>query len=129
MSKKTLMVSFLLMLAGCMQSPRIPVQTNQNSVYKETTTPVGGVGIQSQHFISAADKMAGDILASPAIINHPTKPRIVIDSAYFKNRSSSRIDINALTNKLRVELMRSANGRVVFLARHLADMTEEEWMV
>ncbi|HAV70290.1 MAG TPA: penicillin-binding protein activator LpoB, partial [Alcanivorax sp.] len=53
-------------------------------------------------------------------------PRIIIDNEYFKNESSSIINTNLLTDRLRVELNRAANGRMVFVGRHFADMVEKE---
>jgi hypothetical protein len=88
---------------------------------------IAGVGMESQDIVSVTDRMARDILACEAITKHDQPPRIVIDSQYFRNESSSIINKNLFTDKLRVELNRAAAGRMVFLARHLADMTEKEW--
>ena len=52
--------------------------------------------------------------------------RVVVDSQYFRNESSQIINKNLLTDRLRTELMRAANGRMTFIARHAADMTEDE---
>src|SRR5690606_16611548 len=47
-------------------------------------------------------------------------------SAYFTNDSSSRINKNAITDRLRVELNRASAGRMMFVARHYGNMVENE---
>lgn len=91
-----------------------------------TSSQVAGVGLESQDIVSMTDKMMRDILATPAIANRSTPPRIVLDSEYFVNDSSSRINKNIITDRLRVELNRASNGRMIFLGRHYGDMVSKE---
>jgi PBP1b-binding outer membrane lipoprotein LpoB len=98
-------------------------------VYQDVSTQsatVAGVGVESQDVVSMTDKMIRDILANPQIAGRSTPARIIIDSAYFSNDSSSRLNKNAITDRLRVELNRAANGRLVFVARHYGDMVQNE---
>jgi PBP1b-binding outer membrane lipoprotein LpoB len=114
---------------GCDSQVRIDDTRGRGTLMEdpETRGVIAGVGMESQDIVSVTDKMMRDILATPAITRHSTPPRVVIDSSYFRNESSSIINKNLFTDRLRVELNRAANGRLVFLARHLADMTEKEY--
>lgn len=91
-----------------------------------TSKQVAGIGVESQDVISMTDQMMRDIIATPVIAGRDKAPRIIIDSTYFVNDSSSRINKNAITDRLRVELNRSAAGRMVFLGRHYGDMVAKE---
>ena len=72
------------------------------------------------------DKMMRDMMQNPQLVNRSTPARIIVDSEYFRNESSSRINKNSITDRLRVELNRAANGRMVFVGRHYSDMVESE---
>ena len=116
------------MLAGCATS-NVDNSAGRKTVYQDVSTQsatVAGVGVESQDVVSMTDKMIRDILANPQIAGRSTPARIIIDSAYFSNDSSSRLNKNAITDRLRVELNRAANGRLVFVARHYGDMVQNE---
>jgi PBP1b-binding outer membrane lipoprotein LpoB len=119
-----------LALIGCTTTRTRPDNSGSGRAtrYESSDTPgrVGGVGLESQDVISITDRMARDILASPQIAARATAPRIVIDSQYLRNESSSEINKNTLTDRLRVGLVRAAQGRIVFLARHQVDNVEDE---
>ena len=88
--------------------------------------PVKGVGIESQDIISMTDQMLRDMLSQPRLANASTPPNVIIDSEYFYNESSSRLNKNSITDRLRVGLNRAAQGRMQFVGRHYADMVEKE---
>lgn len=88
--------------------------------------PVQGVGIESRDLLSMADQMVRDILAQPVIAARATAPRVIVDSRYFTNESSQRINANLITDRLRTSLNRASDGRMVFIARQNAAMIEEE---
>ena len=88
--------------------------------------PVRGVGIESQDIISMTDQMMRDMLTEPRLASAATPPHIIIDSEYFQNESSSRLNKNSITDRLRVSLNRSAQGRMQFVGRHYADMVAKE---
>jgi len=118
-------------LAGCAPAP---VSNLNNSagrpvMYQDVASAsptTAGVGVESQDVVSMTDRMMRDILATPAISGRATAPRIIIDSEYFTNDSSSRINKNTITDRLRVELNRASAGRLVFVARHYGDMAARE---
>ena len=116
------------LLAGCATS-NVDNSAGRKTVYQDVSTQsatVAGVGVESQDVVSMTDKMIRDILSNPQIAGRSTPARIIIDSAYFSNDSSSRLNKNAITDRLRVELNRAANGRLVFVARHYGDMVQNE---
>ncbi len=124
----------LVSLIGCATPPPYTQQTGVDSspgrptVYEDVNTPgrVAGIGLESQDVASMTDKMMGDMLATPILANRNVPPRVIIDSEYFRNESSSRINKNIITDRLRVNLNRASNGRMLFVGRHYADMVEKE---
>lgn len=120
----------LVALTGCVtMNAGLDNSAGRKTVYTDATTTsqqVAGVGVESQDVISMTDRMMRDILATPTIAGRNVAPRIIVDSEYFMNDSSSRINKNAITDRLRVELNRSAAGRMVFLGRHYGDMVAKE---
>lgn len=119
-----------VLMTGCASTnPGLDNSAGRKTVYTDATTTssqVAGVGVESQDVISMTDKMMRDILATPQIAGRTTPPRIIVDSEFFMNDSSSRINKNAITDRLRVELNRSASGRMVFLGRHYGNMVAQE---
>ncbi len=117
-------------LSGCVtMNAGLDNSAGRKTVYSDVATvskQVAGVGVESQDVVSMTDQMMRDILATPQIAGREKAPRIVVDSAYFMNDSASRINKNAITDRLRVELNRSASGRMVFLGRHYGDMVAKE---
>jgi len=120
----------LSFLGGCTSTyiSRPANAPGRPSISNDPTSPgpVQGVGVESQDIISVVDRVMRDILANPELAGRKTPPRVVVDSRYFRNESTSIIDVNLLTDRLRTELNRAANGRMVFLGRQYADMNEEE---
>lgn len=118
-------------LAGCAPAPVVNLNNSAGRpvMYQDVASAsptTAGVGVESQDVVSMTDRMMRDILATPAISGRATAPRIIIDSEYFTNDSSSRINKNTITDRLRVELNRASAGRLVFVARHYGDMAARE---
>lgn len=108
-------------------------QTVQNTAGAPTTYQdpaslgaVKGVGIESQDIISMTDQMMRDMLAEPRLANAASAPNVIIDAEYFVNESSSRINRNSITDRLRVSLQRASQGRLNFVGRHYANMVQSE---
>jgi hypothetical protein len=78
---------------------------------------VAGVGIEAQDIVAMTDKMMRDMLGNATLAGRPKPPRVVIDSQYFKNEGTEPINRDLITNRLRVELNRAANGRMTFVTR------------
>lgn len=88
--------------------------------------PVAGVGIEGSDIMAMTDRMMRDMLQSPILAGAAIPPQVIIDGEYFVNDSAQRINKNTIADRLRVNLNRAANGRMVFVARHNAAMVEQE---
>ncbi|MBI5163771.1 MAG: penicillin-binding protein activator LpoB [Magnetospirillum sp.] len=125
MRRSLIFVAAALSLAGC--------NTVQNAAGTPTTYndpgalgPVKGVGIESQDVVGMTDQMIRDMLAEPRLANAQLAPNVIIDAEYFANESTSRINKNTITDRLRVGLNRAAQGRMNFVGRHYAGMVTSE---
>jgi hypothetical protein len=88
--------------------------------------PVAGVGIESQDVISMTDQMVRDLLSNPDLSGSAVAPQIIVDSQYFTNESSQRLNKDLITNRLRIALNRASQGRLTFVGRQYAAMVAEE---
>lgn len=115
-------------LTGCATGYPVVNAPGAPTTYQDPGTrgAVSGVGIESQDIVSMTDRMMRDMLTSSALTARPTPPRVIIDGEYFANESSSRLNKNSITDRLRVGLNRAAQGRLVFVGRHYADMVARE---
>lgn len=118
----------VIALAGCSSTSNIDNSAGRATVYEDARSPgkVQGVGVESQDIMAVTDQMMRDMLSNPQLVSRDVAPRIIIDSQYFTNESSSRINKNMLTDRLRINLNRASNGRLVFVGREYADMVEKE---
>lgn len=100
----------------------------KGTVYRDVTSPSGvrGVGTESQDIVSMSDQMTRDLLTLPKLMNAPTPPRVIVDSAAFRNESSEIIDKSMITDQIRVALNRSSGGRIMFIGREYADVIAME---
>ncbi len=115
--------------AGCGGvTTKVDNTAGRATTYEDPTTTgkLAGVGMGSQDIISMTDRMVRDMLASPMLAGRSTPPRVIIDAAYFHNESTSRINKNSITDRLRTNLNRASQGRMSFIGRHYADMVEKE---
>lgn len=119
-----------LVFTGC-QSTRVSSVDDtptKPTLYEDVKSPgkVQGTGIESQDIVSMTDMMVRDILATPEIVSRQVAPRIIIDSGFFHNESSSRINKKMITRRLKTALSRSSRGRLVFISRTSAAMIAKE---
>jgi PBP1b-binding outer membrane lipoprotein LpoB len=119
-------VSMLGAVACSSSTP--PAQTAMPVRYEPVDQPgaLARQGVESQDIEAMADEMVRDLLATPQLMNRAKPPLIVVDSEFFENRSSQRLDKNLVTDRLRVKLNRASGGRLVFLGRHQAEMVQQE---
>jgi len=131
MTKSTVLlcaVALLLPLSGCTYTTRVNNAPGRPTVYEDTTSvgAVAGIGMESQDITSMTDQMVRDMLTNPILAGRNPAPRVIVDAEYFHNEGSTRINKNMITDRLRVDLNRSANGRMVFIGRHYSDMVANE---
>ena len=118
-----------LVVGGCTTyTTRVHNAPGRPTTYVNPATPGPnqGVGIESQDLISMTDRMVPDMLANRTLAASQAPPRVVVDARYFRNEGTSRINKNAITDRLRVLLNRAAGERMVFIGRHYANMVEHE---
>lgn len=116
-------------ITACAPQQVVNNSAGAKSVYvdvQDTAPAVAGVGIESQDVAAATDQMMRDMLTNPVLAGQKIPPRVIVDSQYFINESTSRINTNTITDRLRVNLNRAANGRMVFVARQNIAMVEAE---
>jgi PBP1b-binding outer membrane lipoprotein LpoB len=128
MIRKLVVIAAAVLLAGCTTLPPVNNTPSQPSVYISpgTAGPVQGLGIEGQDIESMCDRMVRDILSAGVCRNRDRPPRIVMDSAFFTNQSTDRIDIDLITDRMRVQLQRAAAGQMMFLARSFEKAVVEE---
>jgi len=85
-----------------------------------------GVELESQDIVGMTDAMARDMLATPILARRDPPPRVIVDSAFFTNESTQRINVDTITDRLRVGLNRAARGQLSFVARHYGNMVADE---
>lgn len=126
-SLEALLLGIALIFTGCSMT-NVDNTPGRQSSYTDSTTSDGsqGVGIGSQDIISMTDKMMRDMLSNPHLANASPPPKAIIDAKYFDNEGHQPINKKLIVDRLRVELVRKAQGRIIFLARNAADMTEHE---
>jgi len=118
-------LAVVALLGGCATVP------NANGVAPTTQDPnvrgpVSGVGLEGSDIITMTDQMMRDMLANPQLAGAKTPPRVIIDAQYFKNDGAQPINLNVITDRLRVNLNRAANGRMTFVSRENAAMVAQE---
>lgn len=122
-------VSLSLAMSACTAPQTVNNTAGKASVYNDVQAiapGVAGVGIESQDIVAATDQMMRDMLTNPVLAGQSTPPRVIVDAQYFINESTSRINVNTITDRLRVNLNRASNGRMVFVGRQNAAMVEAE---
>ncbi|MFC3053173.1 penicillin-binding protein activator LpoB [Kordiimonas pumila] len=87
---------------------------------------VSGIGIEGQDIQAMTDQMVRDMLSNPMLANAANPPQVIIDSGFFVNDSTQRMNKDLITNRLRVNLNRASLGRMVFVGRNYANMVEQE---
>jgi penicillin-binding protein activator len=123
-----LVLASTLTLLGCAGKSTVINEKGKASTYQnvdDNSNKTIGIGIESQDISSIVDKMLRDIVNAPQF-NSSKKPRIIIDSKYFNNQSSSRINKDMIVDKLLVNLNRAAQGRMFFLDRENLEMVVDE---
>lgn len=117
-----------LVMAGCVaQNPPVP-QSGLPGRHTDPTRPnsYSGIGVEADDLIVISDKMVRSILQAPQIAGRANPPRVIIDSTAFVNESNQILNMNAIMDQLRVNLLRSAMGRIIFVSRENIGLVEGE---
>lgn len=85
---------------------------------------VAGTGVESQDLVAVTDKMARSIAGVKQIANATVPPRIVLEPVVNDTRFTINKDL--FLNRIRIELNKKSQGKVVFLARDRMAALEKE---
>ncbi len=107
----TLGIATAILICGC---NKIETSTSTTYVDMDREDSMGGTGIDSQDIRTICQRMCRSILETPRIIE--AKTRAVIEITPVKNHSRFRIDADIFTLKIRNQLLKFAQGKVLFLA-------------
>lgn len=129
--QKVILVPICVMFVGCgsTDTKTYDNSSGRSTIYEDvssSSTSVQGIGVESQDIVSMTDEMMRDMLQNPTLMNGVSAPRVIIDSQYMVNESTSRINKNMMTDRLRINLNRASNGRLVFVGRHYSNMVNKE---
>jgi PBP1b-binding outer membrane lipoprotein LpoB len=86
--------------------------------------PDPGTGIGSQDFRSISQRMARDLITIPRIQDATTPPKVAFSSV--ANNSSDYFDGDSFLRKMRTDLIRNSQDKIVFLDRAIIDEVERE---
>ena len=120
-------IAIIGMISGC--SVPSTVMSVQEINPSESIENVGGLGIESKDIVKMTREMVQDILSYSLFSNKNDPPSIIIDDKRFLNESNQIINISILIDRLRIELMRSSQGRLEFVSRKNMDLAQEEKML
>jgi hypothetical protein len=112
-------------LSGCV-APQ-PNVAGQLPVNLETGQrgPVG-IGIGGQDLAGLTDQMASEMMQAPVLAHASVPPQVIVDTEFFQNLSSQRINLNLITDRLRFGLSRASQGSIKFISRESYDMVAQE---
>jgi curli biogenesis system outer membrane secretion channel CsgG len=123
----------VLQLSGCGSTSNESASIHKSSIYNDPATVnshvVQGIGIESQDILAMTNYIMTSIISEDRIVNRSKAARVVLDSKYFTNESSSRINKNLLTDRLRIQLNNKASDKLVFVGREYISMIEKERML
>lgn len=127
-SRFTLVLA-LTSIAACVSGGGGAVNGYSAPEYIDASTSVrgvSGIGFESQDMKAMSDQMVRDILSQPQFGNAVTPPRVIVDDARFVNESNQIMNMNLVLDRLRIELMRAAQGRILFVSRQNVDLVQKE---
>jgi penicillin-binding protein activator len=120
-------LALVVLAVGC-SARGVPAVSSNTSIYSDPHEAgrVSGAGMEAQDLHAMTDRIARDMLASPAVSSLTRPAYVIVDDEYFRNESTIRINRRMITERLMVELTRAAQGRMFFVERQADDMVREE---
>jgi len=83
-----------------------------------------GSGMTSQDFRSVAQRLARSLIVLPQIQDALTPPKIAL--ARVTNKSDEYINGDMFLNKMRTDLIKHSQGKIIFLDRSIIEVIEKE---
>jgi len=126
---KTAIAGLLVGLtAGCVTAPGPSGDGLRPGVYSDTpgAPKPQTIGIDPADLVTITDRMVKEMMESPRLGKATSPPRVVIDSAFFRLEGPQPLNKGLLVDRLRIELMRAAKDRMIFVHR---DAVAEYYLV
>lgn len=118
------LVTVTLFASGCASGVKNPSGVPVTRMNADEQGFVAGTGVESQDLVAVTDKMARSILALPQIANAATPPYIVLEPV--NNNTRFPINKDIFNTRIRTELNRKSQGKVIFLDRERMAALERE---
>ncbi|MFN3408450.1 MAG: penicillin-binding protein activator LpoB [Limisphaerales bacterium] len=118
------LVTVALFASGCASGVKNPSGVPVTRMNADEQGFVAGTGVESQDLVAVTDKMARSILALPQIANAATPPYIVLEPV--NNNTRFPINKDIFNTRIRTELNRKSQGKVIFLDRERMAALERE---
>jgi penicillin-binding protein activator len=118
---EVLSVASVLLVSGCASSRDAMPVTELRGDEKGT---ILGTGVESQDMIRVSDKIARGILTAPQIANASTPPVVVLDPVL--NETRFPINKNIFLDRIQMQLISKAAGKVQFIARERMETLKRE---
>ncbi len=114
-----------LPLAACRQ-PRLPGADGMavKQMNADDRGSVVSTGIESQDMVFISDQVSRKLMACPALMNAPFKPRIALDPV--KNLTRFPVDKDIFLDEMQTNLTQNSGGKFIFLARDRMVTLENE---
>ncbi len=118
-------VAMAALMVGCASSGvKNPGAAPVTELRADEKGTVGGTGVESQDLVRVSDKIARGILSAPQIANATTPPVIVLDPVL--NETRFPINKNIFLDRIQMQLISKAAGKVMFIARERMATLEKE---
>jgi penicillin-binding protein activator len=128
MIKKLTFLSITCFLLASCATSTVVNEKGSSSKYVDysAVNTSSSVGIESNDIVSMTEKMVRSMLANRMLSGRAVSPRIQLDETLLKNKSTTRINKELITNRMRIYLNREANGRLIFVSRENIVAVEKE---
>lgn len=127
LSRSVFVLLSMLLISAC-STTGVPNPGGQDSKYENVSSrsTSSSVGIESNDIVTMTEKMVRKMSNNPNLMNRDVPPRVLVDSSEFVNESTSRIDVDLITSRLRIGLNNAANGKLLFVSRKSIDRIMKE---
>lgn len=125
-SRRVLMFTGLGLLTACAQTGTNFDGMTPTELARGRIEGPSGIGIEGRDIVRISGEIVSDLLANPIFANAVRPPQVIVDAQHFRNLSAQRLNLNLFTDRIRVEMNRTARGRIVFISRENSAMVEDE---
>lgn len=124
--KNIILIISILFLSGCASTVVNEKGSQSKYVDYASENTSSSIGIESNDIVSVSEKMVRSMLANTFLSNRTTPPRVQLDETLLRNKGTTRINKELITNRMRINLNREANGKLIFVSRENIAAVEKE---